>query len=231
MRGPGYWKSNNSLTEDATYVSRMKDLIRDIVSSFFQNDDPRIDWEFLKYKIRQFTQTYSKEKGRKRRAKQKQLEKEVEKMEHSITGHCDPMILNQLETAKAELDELHNYITEESILRSKVRWFEHGEKSSKYFLGFEKRNKSKSHVQKLLANPHSSQEITEFNEVQNELKRFYKNLYAKQSLKTEKDYLEYLSKLNAPTLSESDRSICEGKLTLNECWLALSSMKNGKKPR
>ena len=94
----------------------------------------------------------------------------------------------------------------------------------------EKRNKSKTHVQKLLANPHSSEEITEFNEVQKELKRFYKNLYTKQSLKTEKECSEYLSKLNAPMLSESDRSICEGKLTLNECWLALSSMRNGKSP-
>ena len=80
----------------------------------------------------------------------------------------------------------------------------------------------------LLANPHSLEEITEFNEVQKELKRFYKNLYTKQSLKTEKECLEYLSKLNAPKLSESDRSICEGKLTLNECWLALSSMKMAK---
>ena len=115
MRGPGYWKFNNPLTEDATYVSRMKDLIRDIVSSFSENDDPRINWEFLKYKIRQFTQIYSKEKARERRAKQKQLEKEVEKMEHSITEHCDPILLNQLETAKAELDELYNYITEGSV--------------------------------------------------------------------------------------------------------------------
>ena len=55
-------------------------------------------------------------------------------------------------------------------------------------------------------------------------------MYTNQSLKTEKDFLEYLSKLNAPKLSESDRSICEGKLTLNQCWLALSSMKNGKSP-
>ena len=52
----------------------------------------------------------------------------------------------------------------------------------KYFLGLEKRNKSNTHEQKLLANPHSSEKITEFNEVQNELKRFYKNLYTKQSL-------------------------------------------------
>ena len=138
--------------------------------------------------------------------------------------------MNQLETAKAELDELYNYITEGSILRSKVRWFEHGENSSKYFFGLEKTNKSKTHIQKLLANPHSPEEITEFNEVQNVLKRFYKNLYTKQSLKTEKDCLEYLSKLNAPKLCNSDRSISEGKVTLHECWLALSSMKNGKSP-
>ena len=31
-------------------------------------------------------------------------------------------------------------------------------------------------------------------------------------------------------VNQSDRSICEGKLTLNECWLALSSVKNGKSP-
>ena len=173
---------------------------------------------------------YSKEKARERRAKQKQLEKEAEKIEHSITEHCEPILLNQLETTNAELDELYIYITEGSILRSKVRWFDHGEKSSKYFFGLEKRNKIKTHIQKLLAHPHSSEEITEFNEVQNELKRFYKNLYTKQSLKTEKDFLEYLSKFNAPKLSDSDKSICEGKLTLNECWPALSSMKNDKSP-
>ena len=54
-------------------MSRMKVLIGGIVSSFSENDDPRINWEFLKYKIRQYSQTYSKEKARERRAKQKQL--------------------------------------------------------------------------------------------------------------------------------------------------------------
>ena len=113
LRGLGYWKFNNSLNEDATYVSKTKNLIGDIVSSFSENDDPRMNWEFLKYKIKQFTQTYSKGKARERRAKQKQLEieKEVEIIKHSITEHCDPILLNQLENAKAELEELYNYIT------------------------------------------------------------------------------------------------------------------------
>ena len=70
---------------------------------------------------------------------------------------------------------------------------------------------------KLLVNPHSSEKVTEVqnNEVQNEFKRSYKNLYTKQSLKTEKDCFEYVSKLHIPKLSDSDRTICEGKLTLN----------------
>ena len=75
IKGLGYWRFNNVLTEDTTYVSIMKDLIRDVVSSFFEYDDPRINLEILKYKIRQFTQPYSEEKARKVGATQKQLEK------------------------------------------------------------------------------------------------------------------------------------------------------------
>ena len=124
-------------------MSKMKDLIADIVSCFSENDDPRINWEFLKYKIRQFTQTYSKDKARERREKQKQLEKRLKKIEHSITKHCDPILLNQLETTKAELDELYNYITEGSILRSKVRWFEQEENPQSIFLAWRKETKVK----------------------------------------------------------------------------------------
>ena len=49
-------------------------------------------------------------------------------------------------------------------------------------------------------------------------------------MKTEEECLQYLSKLSTPKLSEDDKSLCEGKLTLNECLNALSSMKNGKSP-
>ena len=75
----------------------------------------------------------------------------------------------------------------------------------KAFFGLEKRNKSKMHIQNLSANPHSSEEITESNEVQKELKKFYKNLYTKQSLKTEEDCIECLYNLNASKFSNSDK--------------------------
>ena len=52
----------------------------------------------------------------------------------------------------------------------------------------------------------------------------------KTSLKTEKECLDYLSQANTPRLSREEKGLCEGKLTLQECWDALSSMKNGKSP-
>ena len=37
-------------------------------------------------------------------------------------------------------------------MRSKSQWYEEGEKSTKYFLSLEKRNKAKSHIRKTCLN-------------------------------------------------------------------------------
>ena len=47
---------------------------------------------------------------------------------------------------------------------------------------------------------------------------------------TEKECLHYLSQVNTPRLSPGEKGLCEGKLTLQERWDALSSMTNGKSP-
>ena len=62
------------------------------------------------------------------------------------------------------------------------------------------------------------------------LKLFYKKLYKKTSVKTEKQCLDFLSQVNTPRLSPEEKGLCEGKLTLQECRDTLSSMKNGKSP-
>ena len=40
--------------------------------------------------------------------------------------------------------------------------------------------------------------------------------------------MEYLGNIDTPKLQDNDIERCEGKLTLKECWEALSSMKNDK---
>ena len=51
-----------------------------------------------------------------------------------------------------------------------------------------------------------------------------------KSVKTEQDCLDYLKSINAPMLPVTDKETCEGKLTVQSCWNALNSMKNGKSP-
>ena len=72
-------------------------------------------------------------------------------------------MLEQYNKAKNELEALYDYITEGIILCSKTDWYEHGEMSSKYFFDLEKRNKSKSHLRKILTS--SRQETSSQTEI------------------------------------------------------------------
>ena len=201
------------------------------VLDFARNlNNPRVNWEFLKYKIFRFSKRYANEKAEKRKRKRVFLENKVLGLEKQIVNppSISDALVTDYEGAKTELENLYNYIADGVILRSKVRWYEEGEKCSKYFLSLEKCNKTSSCICKLLME--ESQEITNPEHIRKEIKSFYEILYTKRSLKTEKECLQYLSRINTPQLLQSDKAFCDGKLTLQNIWEALISMKNGKTP-
>ena len=73
----------------------------------------------------------------------------------------------------------------------------------------------------------SDKDISDPRKISEELKNFYGNLYRRTSVKTESKCFQCLEKLNTPMLTADEQSLCEGKLTLQECWEALMSMQNG----
>ena len=85
-----------------------------------------------------------------------------------------------------------------------MSWYEHGEKSFKYFLNLEKRNKSKSQIRKILSSD-NDREYTDPEEIMNELKAFYSSLYTRRSTKSESECLSYLRTVNIPKLTESEK--------------------------
>ena len=113
-------------------------------------------------------------------------------------------------------------------MRSKSSWYEHGEKSSQYFVNLEKRKKAESHVRSLISE--SGIQVNDPTEIMSKVRDFYSKLYTRRSTKTEKECLDYLSRLHIPRLSKADFDSCEGMLTKKECWEALNAMKNGKSP-
>ena len=61
-RGPSHWKFNNSLVLDKDFAIAMKNKIPKFYQESEELRSDVVRWEFLKYKMRQFSMTYSKEK-------------------------------------------------------------------------------------------------------------------------------------------------------------------------
>ena len=91
---------------------------------------------------------------------------------------------------KQNFKKIYDHITNGIILCCKAQWYEEGEKASKYFLSLEKNRKAKTYIRILKSDLHG--EIVDLQLILSELKLFYKNLYKKTSVKTEKECLDYL---------------------------------------
>ena len=71
--GPSYWKFNPNLLEDETYVHLINSKYPEWLAEFSDVLDKRYLWDLVKYRIRQVTIKYSKEKARKRRVSYQRL--------------------------------------------------------------------------------------------------------------------------------------------------------------
>ena len=125
-----------------------RDRINDINPSELElTIDDQLFFETLLMEIRGATLAFSSKR-------KKNLDKTEENLDYRVTNleklyeealvkkDQDPeIILNELNTVKSELEEIRNKKIRGSIIRTKAKWVEDGEKPSKYFLNLEKRKK------------------------------------------------------------------------------------------
>ena len=134
----------------------------------------------------------------------------------------------EIKEKQTELERLMDEKTEGIILRSKVRWYEEGEKSTKYFFNLEKRNYHKKTMRKLNLN---GDIIEDPKVILNEQKRFYQDLYTSQNKTFLKDDEKiFFQSPTLPKLTEEKRKICEGHLSNSECYKALKTFGKNKSP-
>ena len=108
-----------------------------------------------------------------------------------------------------------------------MRWCEHGEKSTKYFLNDqEKRNHVKKHVRKLKINGSIT---TDPFKILSEEKRFYQELYTSKNLGNKQATEIFLNSLNIPRLTDEQKLSCEGSLTEEKCVKDLQSYQGNKR--
>ena len=132
-RGPSFWKFNSSLLEDEVYIKLVTDKYSDWLEEGKDLQDPRVLWDFIKYKIRYENITYSKQKARNRRKKLSALEEKIKECTVKCDEYPSPDNLNDLEILQTEYDRQYEYIAQGAIIRSRVNWYEYGEKNKSIF--------------------------------------------------------------------------------------------------
>ena len=119
-RGQSYWKFKTSLVYNKSFVELMKSEIVKYDMELSEFSDPRIRWDYLKYRMRQFDRRYSIDKARGRRKKRKASEQKVKELESLISTEAEECSLQEYNKCKQDLKEIYNYIAESIVLRSKT---------------------------------------------------------------------------------------------------------------
>ena len=231
-KGRGYWKLNNTFLEEENYVKSINDLILKLREDEFLFTDKRVLWEYMKFKIREFSIKYGKEKAKTRRDNETEYENKLKKIEENLDKCTDLIEKEQLENQKIDivnqLKEIDQYKTEGLILRSRCESYEKGEKSNGYFLRLASRNKIKTTMNKLLREDGTV--TTRQEEILEMQMKFYKNLYSKHESKSKQEKQNYLKPTKTNRLSEDEKQQCEGLITTDELLKSIKSFKKKKAP-
>ena len=97
-------------------------------------NDLQVRWEFLKYEIRKFSIEFSKLQAQNPKKEKMFLENKLKKLENNTNW------MENLEyiDCRNKLDKIYEQKINGIRIRSKCDWYEHGEKTSKFFLNLEK---------------------------------------------------------------------------------------------
>ena len=110
------------------------------------------------------------------------------------------------------------------MLRSKVEWFDGGEKVSKMFFKLEKINNSKRAIYRL---DHNDELITDDKGILNILKEYYRQLYTSNTLNPAS---EHFNDITIPKVKQDDYELLVAPISLEEIRIAIKQMKRGKCP-
>lgn len=223
IRGPGYWKLNNSLLNDENYQKSIINILNKYNN--LKKDEKmtsRRKWDLCKIEIREYSILFGKQKSKLRKDKIQDLECKLKILTEQNANEDDLKLLTQ------QIENLYSYKATGSQIRARAKWIEQGEKNTKYFLSLEKGRQLKKSINKIY------NEKGELLENQDDILRyekyFYEKMYTSKNTNIE-EINNYMSNIDFNhTLSEEESLKCEGLVQEKECIQALKKMKLNKSP-
>uniref|UniRef100_A0A3P9J195 Reverse transcriptase domain-containing protein n=1 Tax=Oryzias latipes TaxID=8090 RepID=A0A3P9J195_ORYLA len=219
-----YWKFNSSLIKNIDYCQEIKSLISEIETSE-ELDSPVRKWEYLKYRIRKLSISFSKK-----------LKSNLDKKELDIIKQLNDLCCKpnpseddrqQILNLQSKLDELYTQRARGAYIRSRARWIEEGEKNSAYFCSLEKRRQKRNSLKSLLVN---DIEITDEKAISSEIYRFYSHLYSSKFSRTDCDNFIKEITQHIPKIDDNFKQTCDKQLLISELDAVISRLSLNKSP-
>ncbi|KAK3088083.1 hypothetical protein FSP39_014464 [Pinctada imbricata] len=242
-RGRGFWKFNNSLLYDSTYLDIINKKIDDIKKQYavpvylfdnvvnFPDDEiqfvinDQLFLETLLMEIRGKSISYSSYIKKKRLEKENKLMEEIALLENSEQEQT----IDDLISKQKELEDMRKEKLKGAFIRSRAKWVEEGEKPSKYFCHLESRNFTNKLIPKIEED--NGNIISEQHEILEATKKFYENLYSSREHDIEDiDLNAELNFNDIKKLTEEESEKLEGTISLKEASQTLFKMKSNKSP-
>ena len=227
-RGPGFWKFNSSLLYDSEYVQLIKNTIATASMDLLESN-PSLKWETLKSILRGVTIQFASRKKNKTKEKLEKLEAKINEFQAKLlTDPTNDLLQNELDQLNTELSNLISEKTKGAVVRSRARWVEFGEKSSKYFFNLEKRNFNNKTIDTLELD--NGIQTNDPNRILLEEKRFYEKLYTTANLESQNENYSLFFPEGMAKLTDEQRYTTDQNITEHDLLMALKNMPNNKSP-
>ena len=219
-QGKGIWKMNTSNILKEEFRQDFTEMWKQWQIKKSNYHDIRIWWDIGKRRIKNLTQEFSKKVNINKRLKLDELETKINQLQNSGDD------ANELTKLQKEYETIHQKNIEGARIRSRVKWWEEGERSSKFFHSLEKRNGKNKNWDKVLDSEGNL--VFGTNNVQKRQVHFYKDLYTSQPLQNG-DTGFFLDNIDSQ-LTQTSKQYMDSVVAKDEISKAIKKMTNNKSP-
>ena len=223
--GPGLWKLNVSVLEDEAFVSIVTGFWADWRCQMFRFPSLAKWWEAGKSKIKGLAIRYCSSKSSASSVRRDVLSKLAVHLKEKIDCGC-LSLFGIYQSTLCQLADLDREKARGAHVRSRVAWVEEGESSSAFFFRLEKKRGSDRWISALRKDDGTI--VSSSDDLCQSFASFYSSLFSAVPI----DFSVQSSLLGnlSSSLSSDQSALCEGFLSVDECYVALAGMAKRKAP-
>ena len=225
LRGPGFWKFNNTLVEKPDYITTAREVIKSSARKY-RLSNPVTKWEMMKCEIIAFSKRFSRTIAKKKRENLENAQHKITFLEQQLTAKNENINMDVIQADLAfERCKLNSSLQDQVakyVLFSKTKWFMHGERNSKYFFSLAKSRFNNKTMHCVRVN---NTIISEPAKILDAQANFYNTLYTKDK----KVKFQLKSKSRKP-ISIAQQEWMDRDIELSELSTALKDFAPNKSP-